>query len=244
MEITELKERLQKIKAKGFIKALKPEKKKDDGSVGNTLENELEIEENNLPMPDLGMAELKAQRDNVTTLVNLVGKDPIWDLHLDLFPNNRLGKRIRKVYTVVKYGTISKNANRMEYTLTSEINDRGLSVLCEGDKIKIKHIDGSTLCHYDNDDIKEKLLYKFGSLVYVLAKSKKVDGVEYFNYHTAYLYTGVSFEMFLNLIKSGEVKFDFKIGNLENGNPRDRGSIFRCDSDVFTKLYKTKEKIL
>ena len=46
------------------------------GGVGNTLEDLLGIEENNLPMPNAAEWELKTQRANTTSLTTLFHTEP------------------------------------------------------------------------------------------------------------------------------------------------------------------------
>ena len=59
MQITEFQERLKSIRNQEFIRS----KRKGPTGIGYTLESELGIEENNIALPDLGFAELKAHRD-------------------------------------------------------------------------------------------------------------------------------------------------------------------------------------
>ena len=64
---------LKEIRSKGWI----PTGRKDnDGSVGNTLEDLLGIEENNLPIPNAAEWELKAQKKNTTSLITLFHMEP------------------------------------------------------------------------------------------------------------------------------------------------------------------------
>ena len=51
-------------------------RKNNDGGVGNTLEDLLSIEENNLPLPNAAEWELKAQKKNSTSLVTLFHMEP------------------------------------------------------------------------------------------------------------------------------------------------------------------------
>ena len=50
MTIQTLQKKLRKIKALGFVKT----HRKGDTGVGKTLEDLLEIKENNIPLPDIG----------------------------------------------------------------------------------------------------------------------------------------------------------------------------------------------
>jgi hypothetical protein len=48
----------------------------NSGGIGNTLEDLLEIEENNLPIPNAAEWELKAQRLNTSSLTTLFHTEP------------------------------------------------------------------------------------------------------------------------------------------------------------------------
>ena len=64
---------LIEIRNRGWIPT---ERKNNDGGVGNTLEDLLGIEENNLPIPNAAEWEIKAQRKNTTALITLFHMEP------------------------------------------------------------------------------------------------------------------------------------------------------------------------
>ena len=64
---------LQDIRGMGWIENLRHG---NDGGVGNTLEDLLEIEENNLPVPNASEWELKCQRSNTSSLTTLFHSEP------------------------------------------------------------------------------------------------------------------------------------------------------------------------
>ncbi|HIE65664.1 MAG: MvaI/BcnI family restriction endonuclease [Verrucomicrobiales bacterium] len=66
-------EALETIRTQGWIPT---GRKNNDGGVGNTLEDLLGIEENNLPLPNAAEWELKAQKKNTTSLVTLFHMEP------------------------------------------------------------------------------------------------------------------------------------------------------------------------
>lgn len=69
----ELVEKFIEIEKQGWIKN---NRQGNQGSVGNTLEDLLGIEENNLPIPNASEWELKAQRKNTTSLTTLFHCEP------------------------------------------------------------------------------------------------------------------------------------------------------------------------
>src|SRR3989344_3775733 len=69
----ELLRKLKEIKKKGWVHT---NRSKNDGSVGNTLEDLLEIPENNLAIANTVDWELKAQRKKTGSLITLFHQDP------------------------------------------------------------------------------------------------------------------------------------------------------------------------
>jgi hypothetical protein len=71
----ELTNRLLKIKKRGWI-TLERHRKDRDGGLGNTLEDLLGIPENNFPIADYGIFELKTHRSTSNSLISLFRFEP------------------------------------------------------------------------------------------------------------------------------------------------------------------------
>ena len=69
----DLIQELKAIKEKGWIPNARPG---NQGGIGNTLEDLLGIEENNLPLPNAAEWELKCQRMNQSSLTTLFHMEP------------------------------------------------------------------------------------------------------------------------------------------------------------------------
>ncbi len=67
--------RLKQIREQGWIPS-RSTKARNDGAVGNTLEDLLGITENNLPLPNAAEWEIKAQRKGSTSLTTLCHLEP------------------------------------------------------------------------------------------------------------------------------------------------------------------------
>ena len=65
---------LRAIRAEGWIKSSR--NSANDGAIGNTLEDLLGIQENNLPLPNASEWELKTRRKNAATLLTLFHLEP------------------------------------------------------------------------------------------------------------------------------------------------------------------------
>lgn len=64
--------KLRAIKSAGFVKTHRP----NNTGIGKTLEDLLDIKENNLRLPDIGDVELKAKRIDSGSMLTLVAKSP------------------------------------------------------------------------------------------------------------------------------------------------------------------------
>lgn len=74
MDLATLKKELQRIKNLGFI----PTHRSGDTGIGKTLEDLLNIKENNIPLHDIqGVAELKAYRKNAKSMLTLFTLEPL-----------------------------------------------------------------------------------------------------------------------------------------------------------------------
>lgn len=89
-------EEFHKIAALGWVPNARPG---NSGGVGNTLEDLLGIEENNLPIPNAAEWELKAQRKNTRSLTTL--------FHIE--PSPRALKFVPEIF-LKKYGWRHKEA--------------------------------------------------------------------------------------------------------------------------------------
>ena len=64
---------LRRIRNLGWVET---QRRGNDGGVGNTLEDLLCIEENNLPLPNAGEWEIKGQREDTSSLLTLFHMEP------------------------------------------------------------------------------------------------------------------------------------------------------------------------
>ena len=66
---------LKEIRSRGWVKSHR--NSNNDGAVGNTLEDLLGIQENNLPLPNAAEWELKTQKRSTTSLLTLSHLEPL-----------------------------------------------------------------------------------------------------------------------------------------------------------------------
>ena len=100
MKVKEVIHKLQEIKQQGYI----PSKWKGATGFGYTFEKVFGINENNIPIPDIGgRVEIKTVRRNSQSLVTLFTFNPKWVLSLQKFVQQKvyqyitIGKRLKKI---------------------------------------------------------------------------------------------------------------------------------------------------
>src|SRR3989344_9080883 len=127
-----IKEKLKKIKDKGFIKSLR----KDNTGIGYTLETLLGIKENNIGEPDFiynGLrVELKAQRKKAGSRITLYTKSPIWNPLRDREIISKFGYKDKKGRQGLKITLKVDGFNKKGFKINLDL---------ENDKLEIVHKD-------------------------------------------------------------------------------------------------------
>jgi len=245
-------EKLKEIKNQGWIKNARPG---NVGGIGNTIEDLLGIEENNLPIPNASEWELKCQREDTTSLTTLFHMEPspraLRFVPQILLPNYGWShKEAGKKY--------SENEMSFRQTISSgSRSDRGFNVYinhCER-KVEIsfdcenidevKHLAWKKSIekrvglgeldpkpYWGFNDLFHKAGTKLKNCFYVQAKRKIKNGEEYFNYDKIYILEDFSIEKFITGIKNENVYVDFDARTGHN-----HGTKFRIKQNKFHELY-------
>jgi len=236
---------------------IKSSRGKNQGAVGNTLEDLLGIDENNLPIANAAEWELKAQREKTSSLTT--------GFHLE--PSPKAFKFVPKVL-LPNYGWPHQKAGLSypadELSFRQTINavsrtDRGFGVVINNQqrrievsfdyqKVSPRHKDWletvdkkvglgelSPQPYWGFDDVFFTLGAKLQNYFYVKAKCKIVDGIEYFWYDKIFMLSQVSQAKFLEALSSGNMLVDFDARTRHN-----HGTKFRSKKDILTELYATK----
>lgn len=248
----ELEEKLKEIRKMGYVPSVRHH---NHGGVGNTLENLLGIEENNLPIANAAEWELKAQRLPVKSLTTL--------FHMEPSP-----KALRFVPKILlpKYGWPHREAgaiyNQDERSFRQTLNakeftDRGFTVefikaenkiaLCSNEsRVSEKHdhwlkeikrihgkFDLETPPYWGIDDLFAKLACKLHNCFYAQASHKKEDGQEYFYFEKFFRLSKLSKEKFILEFQNGNIFIDFDARTGHN-----HGTKFRIRETSFKSLYE------
>lgn len=251
-ELNLLKIRLKEIKNMGWIRN---RRQGNAGGVGNTLEDLLDIAENNLQLPDFGDWELKSQRAQTGSLLTLFHSEPK--------PRNaRIVPQILLPlygWTHQDAGTIyTANERSFRQTINStSCSDRGFIVNLDWNTERIfisfnyqmidnRHAEWRRVIrdslgtgdinpnpYWTFADISQKLKSKLNNLLYVKAETRSISGEEYFRYNDIEAYVEPSLERFLQLVEAGAIYVDFDARTGHN-----HGTKFRIKPARKTDLYQ------
>ena len=249
--------KLKEIRRQGWIKSSRIT---SHGNVGNTLEDLLGIEENNLPIPNASEWELKCQRAGTTSLTTL--------LHCE--PSPKAIKFVSKIL-LPEYGWKHKSAGgkypRTEMSFRQTISclgysDRGFCVKIDKRQKKIiisfnskkvnkrhsvwlksvkkriglKELDPQP--YWGFDDIFHKVGAKLNNCFYIEAEVRKKNKKEFFKYNKIYQLTDLSLNPFLNCLEKGFLLIDFDARTGHN-----HGTKFRFRKNQLPALYKNIKEI-
>lgn len=253
----ELINELRRIAAMGWIAS---NRQGNHGGIGNTLEDLLGIEENNLPIPNAAEWELKTQRLGTTSLTTLFHTEPP-PTALKFVPNILLPK----------YGWAHKEAGQKyaahEKSFRQTINalersDRGFKVVIDRTEQKVLiSFDASAVSekhqgwlqevernvglgeldpqpYWGFEDLEHKVGAKLSNCFFVQASTKMVDGKEYCKYEKVFMLKGLNFEGFLEGLENATILVDFDARSGHN-----HGTKFRIRQNSWPTLYRDKIEI-
>ncbi len=226
---------LIEIKERGFIKT----HRRGNTGVGKTLEDLLNIKENNIPGPNSHLTELKSSRKNTQSMLTLFTKSPlptkINGRLFDVFGRrNRDGKK--SLHTILN--ATSRNTLYGKRGFIIKINGTRIEIDCPTDDL------GQV--PYWNEYILEKFFNRkyVKNLLYVKADHRNKGVNEEFHYTEAYLLSGFSFKHFKKLLKEGKIRIDVRIGQHSDGTPHDHGTGFRIMHNDLDLCFSTRERVL
>ena len=226
MDIDEFINRFNKIKEMGFIKSLR----KGPTGIGKTLETYLGIEENNINLPDLEGAELKAHRDNSENMITL-------------FTFNRGAWVMNPLDAVKKYGSMDVNGRLgLYFTMSFTQNSAGLFLYADEEAVSVRHIDGSILVRWKFTDLQEQFTNKLPALVMAYARSETRGDDEYFEFYKAVLLKGTSKDILKESIKNGIILIDLRLHD-KGTMARNHGTGFRVYERNLPLIFSQSEVI-
>ena len=254
----QLIEKLKEIANQGWIPNARHG---NHGGIGNTLEDLLGINENNLPIPNANEWELKAQKMNTTSLVTLFHSEP----------SPRALKFVPSIL-LPSYGWKHQKAgkeypeNEMSFRQTihgRSHSDRGFIVQIDRMERKIlisfnylniheKHSNWFDLVkrniglnelypqpYWGFDDLEHKAGTKLHNCFYVRAEVRKESNKEYYKYSSVQMLQRFSFGGFINEIENANILVDFDARTGHN-----HGTKFRMRQNSLPLLYENVVTII
>ncbi len=246
-------EALRRIRDMGWIPNARPG---NPGGVGNTLEDLLGVDENNLPIPNAAEWELKCQRADTSSLITL--------FHME--PSPRALRFVPKIL-LPYYGWPHQEAggkyiaSEMSFRQTisgRERSDRGFKVnqrkVCISfdaravdprhsewlksveSRIGLGELDPQP--YWGFDDLYHKAGTKLLNCFYVQAEVKREGHLEFFHYSKLWILQDFSLERLLQGIEEGFVYVDFDARTGHN-----HGTKFRLRQNMLPFLYTVVQEL-
>ena len=253
----ELVEKLKQIRNQGWIKNARTG---NAGSVGNTLEDLLGIEENNLPIPNAAEWELKTQRISTSALTTLFHSEPspravkiVPQILLPLYgwEHQEAGgkysadeKSFRQTIKALARSDrgFGVNINRPErkVEISFDVNcvsPRHSDWLASVDQ-RINHHELEPKPYWGFDDLAHKAGTKLLNCFYIKAAVKRIDKIEHFHYEQIFVLQKFSPDRFIDAIEAGSIFVDFDARTGHN-----HGTKFRMKQGTLSQLYENVTQV-
>ena len=233
MRLQELQARLQEIEKKGFIRSLR----KGSTGVGFTFEKEFGLQENNIPIADIGgRVEIKTTRKNSQSLITLFTIDRnVWQISQKEFLME-YGYKDRKGRIAIKNTMFYGKDSLHKLKLKLDWQEQHVYL--------VDVITDKMLARWDMYEIVGKFITKMPRLIMILAERKVENDMEYFHYNEAYLLTDPSSRKFLEAFEKSIIAIDIRMHLRKNGRVRNRGTALRIRENDLIALYEKKIRIL
>ncbi len=253
-------QKFKEIKEMGWIEN---NRHNNHGGIGNTLEDLLGIEENNLPIPNAAEWELKAQKIGSSSLTTLFHSEPspraLKFVPSILLPNYGWAhKEAGKKYQINEMSfrqTINGN-NFTNRGFGIQIDRASNKILITFDSKKVDTIHSDWLKSVENniglgelnpqpywgfDDLMHKAGTKLPNTFYVQAEVKKDKETkkESYYYCKVLMLQKFNFEGFLKSLEKGNILIDFDARTGHN-----HGTKFRLRQNNFTDLYESITEVI
>ena len=250
--------KLKEISAMGFV----PNARRGNaGGIGNTLEDLLGIEENNLPIPNAAEWELKAQRLNSTSLTTLFHIEPspraILFVPQVLLPkygwaHKESGKKYPKGEMSFRQTIHGNSRSDRGFKVVIDRKERKILISFDAKSVDVRHKKWLELVkkrvglgeldpqpYWGFDDLEHKAGTKLLNAFYVQAEVKLKNKKEYYHYTKVMMLQKFNFEGFLKALEEGKILVDFDARTGHN-----HGTKFRMRQDCLPMLYEKITEIL
>ena len=248
---------LKEIKNRGWIPNARPG---NAGGVGNTLEDLLGIEENNLPIPNAAEWELKCQRSATAALTTLFHMEPSpralkWVTNV-LLPNYGWTHElagIRYTFDERSFRQTIHGLNTSDRGFKIEVDEvnRRILVSFDSSKVALRHAQWlenvknrigldelNPQPYWGFDDLYHKAGTKLLNTFYVEVEVMKSGDQEFFHYNRVLILQGFSVDNFVTALAQGHVLVDFDARTGHN-----HGTKFRLRQNARPSLYSDIQEV-
>jgi hypothetical protein len=242
----DLLSQLKSISHRGWIPNARPG---NVGGVGNTLEDLLGIQENNLPIPNASEWELKCQRAATSSLTTLFHMEPspralkfVPSMLLPLYgwPHKSIPAEMSFRQTINGLSrtdrgfgiVVDRSARKVQVSFDAHaVAPRHAAWLnCVAQRVGLAELNPQP--YWGFDDLFHKAATKLLNSFYVRAQTKREAGLEHFWYKEIKLLEQLSLDQFLRAIEQAFVLVDFDARTNHN-----HGTKFRLKQDHLPDLY-------
>lgn len=255
----QLIEKLKQISKQGWI----PNARHGNaGGIGNTLEDLLGIEENNLPIPNAAEWELKTQRIATSSLTTLFHTEPspravkfVPQVLLPLYgwKHEEAGKKYSKKEMSFRQTIHGHSPSDRGFIVKIDRSEQKVLISFDASKVSKKHKtwlknlkkkvgnlnELNPQPYWGFDDLEHKAGTKLLNCFYVQAGVKKENDKEFYHYTKVMMLQKFSFEKFLKAMEEGKILVDFDARSGHN-----HGTKFRMRQDCLPMLYEKVTKII
>lgn len=254
----DLIKKLTEIKELGWIKS---GRHGNDDGVGNTLEDLLGIDENNLPIPNATEWELKTQRRSTTSLTTLFHMEPspqgakiVSQILLPLYgwPHQKAGMLHPKTEISFRSTTSALAHTSRGFIVVVDRKEKKVKLLFDASRMsKEKHTAWLTSVkkrvglgelnpqpYWGFKDLMYKAGSKLKNAFYVIADTERRRGKEFFAFNEAHILSEFNFDGFLDCIEDGTILIDFDARTGHN-----HGTKFRIRQNNWPRLYKSNIRV-
>lgn len=246
--IKNLVTRFKQISKQGWLM----KKTNNPGEFGNNLESLLGKYNNNLPIWDFEGIEIKTKSYNChDTFITLFNMTPYGDNMFEIerlkgkygYPDKdiKTSKILHGDVYSSKCNAIGRNYN---FRLNVNYDLQRVELLVFNNKNNL--IENQVFWPFDI--LKDKLYQKLKYLALIKVNTKYYNNIKYYKYEKLEVFKLISFEAFLEALKTDKIWVQFKIGVFKSGKrlgqTHDRGTGFQINekslNSLYTKIYSKR----
>ncbi len=233
----------------------------NSGGIGNTLEDLLGIQENNLPIPNANEWELKTQRLNTNSLTTLFHIEPSPRalkfvpqilLHHFGWQHDEAGIKYPETEKSFRQTIHCKTASDRGFKVVINITEYKVLISFDYTKVDDRHKywlnsvkqsiglgELNPQPYWGFDDLQHKAGTKLLNCFYVQAEVKKEGGKEFYKYSKVQMLQKFNFDGFLQAMGNADILVDFDARTGHN-----HGTKFRMRQNCLPLLYEKVTDII